>query len=384
MKLEGRTVAVIGNGPGVLAREAGDRLEACDLVCRFNDFRTDGFERYVGSRTDLWVCHASSMHLKAMDRFPAVLLANPSPNHDHHRRVVTRFLRRALSAGAAPLFVDLDTVANLRRFTGVLPAASHPSTGLIALYWLLGQGARPLVHGFDNFSAARHHYGDGEKFRRGKWHSPFAERVAFWKLLHTEKIMAVHVEEPTPEHLGGHEWNCHVDPGILTWLYERLSIRSMLDVGCGTGAMVTLARTMGLRALGVDGDQYVCRSHPHVVCHDFTEGPLDLGSYDLAWSVEFLEHVAEEHQEHYMATFRRCRYAFVTAAPPGRGGHHHVNCRPADYWIDVFGRHGFEYLEAETAELQEASRPRLHRVDGGQAPSQAFALSAMLFRRTDG
>ena len=47
-------------------------------------------------------------------------------------------------------------------------------------------------------------------------------------------------------------------------------------------------------------------------------------------------------------------------------------------------RHGFEYLEAETAELQEASRPRLHRVDGGQAPSQAFALSAMLFRRTDG
>ena len=54
--------------------------------------------------------------------------------------------------------------------------------------------------------------------------------------------------------------------------------------------------------------------------------------------------------------FSRCKYVVVTAAPPGQPGHHHVNCRPTEYWIDVFKKYGFEFLEEVCGEVKLAAR----------------------------
>ena len=86
-----------------------------------------------------------------------------------------------------------------------------------------------------------------------------------------------------------------------------------------------------------------------VIEHDYTRKPLYAGEFDLGWSVEFVEHVEERFVPNLMATFRGCRYVFLTAAVPGQPGHHHVNCRPAEYWVDHFKRAGFA-LDADATE----------------------------------
>ncbi|NBR26336.1 MAG: hypothetical protein EBU08_21645, partial [Micrococcales bacterium] len=97
--------------------------------------------------------------------------------------------------------------------------------------------------------------------------------------------------------------------------------------------MVELARLRDIEAYGIDGDftiEYPKELRPHITTHDFTTGPcitLPRQEFDLAWSVEFLEHVEEKYQENYMDAFTKCIYAIVTAAPPGYPGHHHVNCQ---------------------------------------------------------
>lgn len=161
-------------------------------------------------------------------------------------------------------------------------------------------------------------------------------------------------------HLGGHRDVTHIDMGALMWLVQHLGVRSMIDVGCGPGGMVALAKCMGLEAIGVDGDPRVrvLGRHvaEHLIVHDFRQGPLDLGRrFDLAWSCEFLEHVEEEYQPNYFDLFRSAKHVFCTAARPGKHGHHHVNCRDLAYWMDMFELNGFVFDEQLTAGVRAAS-----------------------------
>ena len=97
-------------------------------------------------------------------------------------------------------------------------------------------------------------------------------------------------------HLGGHQGKTHIDRGALQWLVN-LGITSFIDIGCGPGGMVELAYSKGLRTIGVDGDYTLTRFNPdYFIIHDYTKGsPQIEDTYDLAWSVEFLEHVEEQY-----------------------------------------------------------------------------------------
>lgn len=48
-----KKVIVIGNSPNVINHKIGDKIDKFDIVIRVNDFRTIGFEKYVGQKTDI-------------------------------------------------------------------------------------------------------------------------------------------------------------------------------------------------------------------------------------------------------------------------------------------------------------------------------------------
>ena len=160
------------------------------------------------------------------------------------------------------------------------------------------------------------------------------------------------------EHLGGHLNRVHIDQGTLEYFTTHLGVTSMIDIGCGPGWMSEVAHNLGVAWYGVDGDEEALDAKLGTVVHDFSTGPCrhfyDLPC-DLAWSVEFLEHVDEEFVPNFMSTFRMCKYAVVTAAPPGYPGHHHVNCRTQDYWKGVFASSGFAFLPNETQQVRSRS-----------------------------
>lgn len=148
-------------------------------------------------------------------------------------------------------------------------------------------------------------------------------------------------------HLGGHCNMTHTDEGVLTYLIERYNIGNVIDIGCGPGGMKNVCSKHGVKWTGVDGDENVKALVTHLI--DFEKETLrDDSSFDLAWSVEFLEHVFEKYQDNYMRCFQKAKYVFCTAALPGKPGHHHVNCRDKQYWINVFEKYGFQYDEEIT------------------------------------
>jgi cyclopropane fatty-acyl-phospholipid synthase-like methyltransferase len=156
-----------------------------------------------------------------------------------------------------------------------------------------------------------------------------------------------------PSHLGGHKNKTHLDYGVLQYLMETFNIKSMLDIGCGPGGMVSLGREKGIDAYGIDGDYSINRPgvESYISIHDYELGPIDLNlTVDLIWSVEFVEHVWEKFQDNYMKDFQRGKFVLMTFAPPGKPGHHHVNCQTAEYWINVFKEYGFKY-DANTTKI---------------------------------
>jgi hypothetical protein len=156
-------------------------------------------------------------------------------------------------------------------------------------------------------------------------------------------------ERLLPPHLGGHFGNVNKDPAVLRYLVERYDIRSMLDVGCGPGGMLDEAEALGVWAAGVDGDPYVREADRRIILHDYTTGPLVM-PVELIWCTEFVEHVEEIYLGNILTTLcePHVRVLYLTAAPLGFPGHHHVNCQPESYWIDLLARYGWAKDEEAT------------------------------------
>lgn len=164
-----------------------------------------------------------------------------------------------------------------------------------------------------------------------------------------------------PKHLGGHLNVTHIDKGVLEFLKKHLDIKTFLDIGCGPGGMLDIASQLGINAYGIDGDYTL--NHPKILIHDFTMGPikkdlLSVKTFDIGWSVEFLEHVDEKYIDNIFSAINLCKSIVITHALPNKKGYHHVNCQLPEYWIKLFNNNGFEYDDENTKKMIKFSTMR--------------------------
>jgi len=123
-------------------------------------------------------------------------------------------------------------------------------------------------------------------------------------------------------------------PTLWRYLIERFGVSSVLDVGCGEGHAVKFFHRLGLVAHGIDGlITNVGRPVTPIALHDLLAGPYIM-PVDMVWSCEVAVHIAEEKVDNFLDTLANGRIVAMTHAVPGQAGHHHVNCQPAEYWIE--------------------------------------------------
>jgi hypothetical protein len=109
---------------------------------------------------------------------------------------------------------------------------------------------------------------------------------------------------------------------------------------------------MGCDVASVDGSEKVREVSlvpDQFILNDYEKGSaIKDEKFELAWSCEFVEHVYEQYIPNFMSDFKKCKYAAITFAYKGQGGHHHVNENTQEYWIAKFEENGFTFLEEET------------------------------------
>ncbi len=157
-----------------------------------------------------------------------------------------------------------------------------------------------------------------------------------------------------PDHLGGHARKTHLDSGVLDYMIKQHHVKSFLDIGCGPGGMVRLAKEKGLQSFGIDGDYTVISTGNNFLVHDYTIGPSILNvNYDMAWSCEFVEHVDEQYVHNYMLDFQKTKFVVMTYSM--KRGHNHVNLKPQNYWLNIFETYGLIYDDNETSRIRDFS-----------------------------
>lgn len=122
--------------------------------------------------------------------------------------------------------------------------------------------------------------------------------------------------------------------------------RSVLDVGCGIGAWLSVWKGAGAEVTGVDGN-YVDQEQLMIQPSEFhakdLAAPFDLGRrFDLVESVEVAEHIPVSSAAGFVDSLvRHGDTVLFSAALPGQSGRGHVNEQPPSYWVTLFEKHGF-------------------------------------------
>jgi SAM-dependent methyltransferase len=151
--------------------------------------------------------------------------------------------------------------------------------------------------------------------------------------------------------------NIYAAETILPFLCEWLTLRSVLDVGCGIGVwMKIFARDAGAEVLGIDIEelpQSQLLVEKSLILNLDIAAPFDLGRhFDLVLCLETAEHIETEHSSALIESLgRHGNVILFSAALPGQIGLHHINEQLPEFWIERFTRIGFN--------LHDILRPRI-------------------------
>jgi SAM-dependent methyltransferase len=128
-------------------------------------------------------------------------------------------------------------------------------------------------------------------------------------------------------------------------LYETIIPKSVIDIGCSSGIYLLPYLDNGCSVLGIDG---ASKANLHLLpssfrCVDLREPWTPPTKFDLALCIEVLEHIPEKYADLVVETICKCSdILFISAARKGQQGEGHLNCQDKPYWIEKFGKHGYE------------------------------------------
>jgi SAM-dependent methyltransferase len=161
--------------------------------------------------------------------------------------------------------------------------------------------------------------------------------------------------------LSYYSWNGPADgqrsaEAVVPIVASLTEIRSVVDVGCGTGAWLAAFRNQGAEhILGLDEDVDPARLRIPRECFrkmDLSK-PFELAEqFDLALCLEVAEHLPKKCAGVFIRSLVRLAPVILfSAAVPFQGGTHHVNEQWPQYWQDLFAQHDYQMLDLIRKEI---------------------------------
>jgi SAM-dependent methyltransferase len=170
-----------------------------------------------------------------------------------------------------------------------------------------------------------------------------------------DKLNQVYNQSFYNGHLSGMSISASI---VLKHLYQYYQPKSIIDIGCGQGAWLDAAESLGAKYLrGFDGDWIIEESllSKNII---FTHINLESSmpeidrDYDLCISLEVAEHLSERQGKILIDLLcEASNVVLFSAAVKNQGGTHHKNEQWQSYWINLFRVNGYECLDILRPEI---------------------------------
>jgi hypothetical protein len=139
---------------------------------------------------------------------------------------------------------------------------------------------------------------------------------------------------------------------ILEILQEYFMPKSVIDIGCGAGVFLKCWQDMGVGELkGLD--LYSSDFEELLISKDLLD-IVDLNNfsvekypkYDMAISLEVAEHIQANSSKMFVKNLAELSDLILfSAAIPLQPGTAHINCRPIQFWVDLFNAVNFDCFD---------------------------------------
>jgi flavodoxin len=166
-----KTYIVVGNGPSILKKEYGSKIDEFDEVIRINTFKTTGLEKCTGSKTTAWVTFGKKTLPQDPIRPKNVIMVHEESDPPYTPTKIWRVPRSYYNDIRKEL---QEKTSKTDKAAGIIP-----STGYLTIRWLLDHNIDVTIIGFDHFSkkdSGMHHYWDSRTFIQPVEHDGDLER----------------------------------------------------------------------------------------------------------------------------------------------------------------------------------------------------------------
>lgn len=158
--IKDKKIAIVGNGPCELGKNQGEEIDSHDVVIRFNEFHTKGYEKDYGTKCDVWANYfGNTDFLKYTEQPDCKLYLWTNDSFFFNKPV---FMENAYS------YIDKtwDICSNMRKYAwNELGCCYDPTSGFIVImqiYKLLGNFDNVDFYGFkfleDENTESKHYF----------------------------------------------------------------------------------------------------------------------------------------------------------------------------------------------------------------------------------
>lgn len=188
-------VLVVGNSPNNLKKKKGKVIDSFDIVIRINDFKINGFEDYVGTKTTHWVTSFSpAIDNREINIFNKVFTANFNQTNEIFNKRIKRIIKKDSDINNKLLVLSKLEIENFKKQIGYDTKHKWPTTGMVAIYVALNkiENSDVYFHGFSFFKEigqyVSHYWNETKKEEFRKHHNHRLEEKYINDLIKSKKI----------------------------------------------------------------------------------------------------------------------------------------------------------------------------------------------------
>jgi SAM-dependent methyltransferase len=149
--------------------------------------------------------------------------------------------------------------------------------------------------------------------------------------------------------------------GVMVPLVQAsipFTIKSIMDVGCGAGAWLSVWKNRSCAVLGLDGSYLnsanLLVDQEEFLVHDLRQAISLQREFDMVQCLEVAEHLPPDRSRSLVEDLcRHSNLVFFSAAPPGQGGENHVNEQPYAFWRDLFAEQQYTMYDPWRRQLMD-------------------------------
>ena len=156
IKYDNNSILIIGNGESIINYEIGNQINKFKNIVRINNFKINGYEKFIGKKTTIWF-NGANQGLKKRSEFPDKIIVSIPSEILSKKENISSVIYKRINNNKYSL-ISLEKISSYEKEVGY----SRLTTGMYSILWAKDNFTNVYIHGFDFFMNSKGHYFDNK------------------------------------------------------------------------------------------------------------------------------------------------------------------------------------------------------------------------------